>query len=261
MLRNSCAGCGEQGVQLCRRCRFALVASPSFRTPQGVLAATQFSGLAKELVVGLKYKNRRGLATILAEQLSRQLNAAEIDVITWAPTSRSRAARRGYDQSELVARALAARWRKPCRRLLFRCHGPAQTGRSRADRLLGPTFQVRPLRKPQRVLVIDDVVTTGSTLLAAREALRGAGALKVIMASVAATPDQPWSHQARSAVGAQPPAAVKPASLATVARAGALSSSTITPKIPRLVAASTLDSTSSKNAVRSARALSLVKAS
>jgi ComF family protein len=254
MLNKSCAGCGESGVELCRRCRFALIASPSFRTPEGVVAAAAFSGMAKQLVVGLKYRNRRGLAKVLAEQLSRQLNASDVDVITWAPTSRQRAARRGYDQSELVARALARRWRKPCQRLLFRSHGVAQTGRSRVDRLQGPTFQARPMRHPARVLVIDDVVTTGSTLQAARRALLDSGARSVALASVAATPDhiQPVGRFQSAA---------KPASAAISARAGALSTSTTTPNKPRLVAACTFDGRSSANAVRPATALSLVKAS
>ena len=189
MLNSRCAGCAEPGVELCRRCRFALVASPPITTSTGIVAATQFSGLGRELVVGLKYRNRRRLAAHLAEQLSRRLDPTQIDVITWAPTTRDHVRRRGYDQAELLARALAARWRKPCRRMLFRQHGPSQTGRSRAERLHGPDFGSRPVRRPPRVLVIDDVVTTGATLFAAREALLAAGAGSVVLAAVAATPD------------------------------------------------------------------------
>jgi len=195
MLNNRCAGCSEPGVDLCRRCRFTLVASPPIVTPSGIVAATEFSGLAKGLVVGLKYRNRRRLARHLAEQLSRRLDPTQIDVITWAPTSGHRAGRRGYDQAELLARALAARWRKPCRRMLFRRHGQAQTGRTRDQRLHGPEFASRPLRRPPRVLVVDDVVTTGATLLAARAALLAAGARSVVLAAVAATPDTSTSEQ------------------------------------------------------------------
>ena len=172
MLMKRCAGCGEPGAELCRRCRFALVAAPPVTTSSGIVAATQFVGLSKDLVIGLKFRNQRRLAHHLAEQLSRRLDPTQIDIITWAPTSRRRAHRRGYDQAELLARALAARWRKPCRRMLFRRHGQAQTGRTRADRLHGPSFDSRPLRNPPRVLVIDDVVTTGATLLPAGRSMR-----------------------------------------------------------------------------------------
>jgi ComF family protein len=246
MLINRCAGCSEPGVELCRRCRFALVASPPFVTESGVVAATEFTGLVKDLIVGLKYRNRRRLAAHLAEQLARRLDPTQIDVVTWAPTSRGRANRRGYDQAELLARALAARWRKPCRRMLFRRHGSAQTGRTRSERLRGPEFASRALRRPPRVLVVDDVVTTGATLFAARSALLAAGARSVVLAAVAATPDAP--RQA------------SPAKRSTAAIAGVQSSSTTTPNIPKLVAATTLTGTSSRKAVRPAVALSLVNA-
>jgi ComF family protein len=197
MLNNRCAGCDEPGVDLCRRCRFALVTSPPVVTVSGVVAATEFTGLTKQLVLGLKYRNRRRLAEHLAEQLSRRLDPTQIDIVTWAPTSRRRTRRRGYDQAELLARALAARWRKPCRRMLFRRHGVAQTGRSRAERLHGPSFAARPVRHPPRILVVDDVVTTGATLHAARAALLAAGARSVMLAAVAATPDSVQARPAR----------------------------------------------------------------
>lgn len=201
MLNRRCAGCSEPGVDLCRRCRFAFIASPPITTSIGVVAATQFCGLGRELVVGLKYRNRRRLAVHLAEQLGRRLDPTQIDVITWAPTTRGHVRKRGYDQAELLARALAAQWRKPCRRMLFRHHGPTQTGRSRAERLHGPDFASRPMRRPPRVLVIDDVVTTGATLFAARDALLAAGAASVTLAAVAATPDHARvSRPARSAL-------------------------------------------------------------
>ena len=261
MLITRCAGCSEPGPELCRRCRFALVTSPPLVTASGVLAATEFSGLAKDLVVGLKFRNRRHLARHLAEQLSRRLDPTEIDVITWAPTSRGRARRRGYDQAELLARALAARWRKPCRRMLYRSHGAAQTGQNRSSRLRGPHFGARPLRHPPRVLVVDDVVTTGATLHAARAALLAAGARSVVLAAVAATPDagNRIGGPARGGAvrGAQPRAARR----STVAIAGAESSSTITPYMPTASAAATLVATSSRKAARSAVAQSLVRAS
>lgn len=177
---------------LCDTCRFAVASSPAAIVPGGITAALSFDGVVRTAVLGLKYRNRRAAAKVLAEVLVRRLGLIgpgrpHYDLVTWAPTGGRRVAERGYDQAELLARAVAAQLGVPCRRLLYRVHGGPQTGRTRAERLAGPAFRARPGRGP-RVLVVDDVVTTGSTLLAAGEALRAAGIADVRLVAVAATP-------------------------------------------------------------------------
>ncbi len=152
-----------------------------------------FAGRARKVVLGLKYRNRRQVARHLAGLVVNAIVVsgahAGVDVVTWAPTSTARRRDRGFDQGELLARLVARQLRVPCRRLLERT-GPdaSQTGRSRAERLHGPGFTARPGLAGKRVIVIDDVVTTGATLSAAAAALRHAGATDVAMFAVAATP-------------------------------------------------------------------------
>ncbi|MEN9822352.1 MAG: hypothetical protein RLZ04_778 [Actinomycetota bacterium] len=240
-----CAGCNEPGHVICPRCQGALesapVASPS-ALPR-VYAAMSFEGVARDVVLALKYGRRRAVARRLAVLLVARLPPAELErvgVVTWAPTSGARARERGFDQAELLARAVARRLRLPCRRLLYRGHGPHQTGRSREERLQGPVFRARPLGRGEGVLLVDDVVTTGSTLGSAVQALREAGVGSVVCMAAAATP---------VARRAQPP---MPAQRRTVATASAGSTSTTTARIPTEIAASTFDVTSSRNTVRSA---------
>jgi predicted amidophosphoribosyltransferase len=187
-----CAGCHARGPVLCRTCRFALIARPAPGTPGDIVVATAYSGRVRDVLLGLKYHNRRRVAAHVAGVLAGRLagRATDVDVVTWAPTSATRRRGRGFDQAELIARCVAARLGLPCRRLLERDGAAApQTGRSRRQRLSGPTYRVHPRAAGRRVLVVDDVVTTGATLEAAERALRVGGATDVILAAVAATPE------------------------------------------------------------------------
>jgi len=152
-----------------------------------------FTGRARNVVLGLKYRNRRSVSRHLAGLIVNRLLSTRaqhaIDVVTWAPTSAKRRRERGFDQGEYLARAVARQLGVPCRRLLDRDGSTAQTGRSRRERLGGPGFVARPGLDGIRVLVVDDVVTTGSTLGAAAAALHDRGAV-ARLAAVAATPDR-----------------------------------------------------------------------
>lgn len=249
ILPTACAGCNQPGAALCRRCRFSLATSVSPVTEQGVRAAFAFEGVSRQVLLSLKYHNRRTVARELAGHIVRRVRLPQVDVVTWAPTGGERSRRRGFDQAELLARAVAHELGVPCKRLLYRAHGQPQTGLSRSQRLAGPGFRARHTRSGLRVLLIDDVVTTGATLASAQASLRAAGIAEVICLAAAATPRQ-------GATVAQ-----RPAKRRTSATAASGSSSTTMPTMPTPTAASTLAAMSSRKAVVAAEASNLAKAS
>lgn len=183
-----CDGCGGRAAGVCAGCS-ADIESVGVPEVDGVHVGFVYEGPVRHFIIGLKYRNHRDNARILVDALLRRVGPLpEVDVITWVPTTRRRARHRGVDHAELLARRLGRRLRVPLRACLLKTSTEPQTGRSRRQRMIGPTFVTRSLRPGLRVMVIDDVVTTGTSLDRARSALLLAGASSVVLVAVAATP-------------------------------------------------------------------------
>jgi ComF family protein len=135
----------------------------------------------------MKFAGVHGLASHLAAAMAEASRDMGADVVAWVPLSRRRRSRRGFDQAELLARALAKRIDLPVRSLLARTRdSSSQARRSGADRraALQGAFRVTE-RPPARVMLVDDVLTTGSTASACAEALKAMGAEHVCLSTAA----------------------------------------------------------------------------
>lgn len=132
----------------------------------------------------MKFRNRRWIAVRFGRHLARAVERNFAgwcpDLVTWAPTTARRIRLRGHDQSALIAGSLARSLNVRCLRTLRRTDGRTQTGASRAARQVGPRYVVRSgALRDRRVLLVDDVMTTGTTLVHARNALLAAEAGEV----------------------------------------------------------------------------------
>jgi ComF family protein len=158
------------------------------------------------VIRALKFRRLDYLGAHLARDLA-EVAAAEAaeraggwDLVVPVPLHWRRRWRRGYNQAERIARPLARLLGAPCAELLRRRRATRpQTGLARGERLANPrgafTLRAGPMGRRRcrrleggRVLLVDDVVTTGATLRAAAEVLRRAGTREVVALAAARTP-------------------------------------------------------------------------
>ncbi len=182
-----CVVCGGAGGLLCPRCGGRLQPYPPAPPPadlDAVAVAWLYGPEVRRAIHALKYQRRRRVAYALADRLSMALPPLPADALVPVPLHAERLAERGFNQAEELARRLGQHWQLPvCSQGLVRERATghqAQLGRrDRQTNVAGAFLWCGPGHPPVRPLLVDDVLTTGATLSACAEALRGAGAHEV----------------------------------------------------------------------------------
>lgn len=191
-----CPVCGDLGrgaEPLCGRCLGELAEPAGVEVAadglDSLLAAFPLRGRVHRMVSAIK---QRGMVALVDLAVGAIDDAVEIPLtgltVVSIPPSRLRLARRGFDPAGLLASGLTDRTGLPLATPLARRDLSRQRGRGRGERLRSPPRIVCRTEAPERVMVVDDVVTTGATMSAAARALRGAGAREVHGLAFAATP-------------------------------------------------------------------------
>lgn len=171
--------------------------------PGGVRCAAPlwYEGKVREGLLRFKFQGARAAAGPLGELVARcaaERFSGAFDVVTWVPVSRRRLRSRGYDQARLLAESACRLWEVRPEQLLQKItDNPAQSGlteeAARRANVLGVYEAAEPERiQGCRILLVDDICTTGATLAECARTLRDAGAADVmcVCAALARRPEK-----------------------------------------------------------------------
>lgn len=193
-----CLSCGKLGRGLCLRCKNNLSLTPSLdcmlcrarlsneRCRNGCRLhgvrqsiVTQRTGVIRELLHGMKFKQAREHTRVCADLLNEAIDDVDPQAyVVPIPTSVQHVRQRGFDHTRLIARRFAHLRGLSSTPLLWREHNHRQVGSNRIERFkqADTAFRVTQTSKTTRPLILlDDIVTTGATMAAAKECLETAG--------------------------------------------------------------------------------------
>jgi predicted amidophosphoribosyltransferase len=190
-----CAGCGAPDRALCAPCRTALLPAPFWHSlPDGtpVSSALDYEGAVRQAVLAFKENGRTDVAKALALALKAALaTAASASAVTspelaLVPTSRGSFRSRGYDPVAMLVRKTGFRHARVLRHARATLRQKTLDVESRHHNLIGSLGATTPLNG-RSFIVVDDVSTTGATLVEACRAIRESGGDAVSAVTLAHT--------------------------------------------------------------------------
>lgn len=189
---NLCLHCSDYVLgagYYCKRCK-----GKKFICDRAI-APFEYSGIAKKLILGLKYSNKKYYAEFIAKFIADCIteNKLVFDYIVAVPLCEKRLKSRGYNQAFLLAQQISKILNKPLlENVLIRVkETPTQTVLNKQERLLNmkDAFKVKnkKLIKGKTILIVDDVYTTGATIDSCSKVLKDGGAMAVYCVTVGHT--------------------------------------------------------------------------
>ena len=202
-----CVLCGcvleKEEMDLCRKCRIEAPECGISRTKYPFLdswtALWHYQDKVRRSILLYKFYGRRNYAAAYARMLGVKLlkeDRAEVDMITWVPISAKRLKKRGFDQGQLLAEKLSEELQIPAVPQLKKIRdNPPQSGivghAHRKANVLGAYVATDPKTLVgKRILLLDDILTTGATAGECARVLLTAGAEEVHLAVIAAANKQ-----------------------------------------------------------------------
>ena len=197
-----CAFCGtlvsREDAGICPACLRDLPRTADLRRSAdfvtGVTAPLYYEGTVRQAMLRYKFNGAPARGEVYGRLIAGELRRTEktdFDAVTWAPLSRQRLRRRGYDQARILAEAAAGELGLPCVPLLRKVrHTPPQSGIGEPEARRANVSGVYTAADAggtagKRILLIDDIITTGATISECARVLLLAGAESVHAAALA----------------------------------------------------------------------------
>lgn len=172
---NRCITCGaEDFIGICPYCKSKI---KRVKNQDDILSYGYYGGVLKELILSFKYDKNFTAGNVISELLLNLIyeNKIEFEVIYYVPMSKSSIKKRGFNQCEIIAKNLSKSLNIPVSYSLIKVKDTREQKRlSKEERYknIKDAFKVKENNiKGKRVLLIDDVVTTGATLLECKKTL------------------------------------------------------------------------------------------
>lgn len=192
-----CLVCGERiepGGVFCNHCRKSSLGPPLERRyslegsgAEGlwIISPMEHRGGWRNSLYRFKFRGKRALAAPFGRAMAdalRQASGQTFDCVAWVPLTDRRRWKRGYDQSELLARAVARELGLPCVPLLEKVKNTRiqhDLSRREREKNIKNAYRADRQAEGKRILLVDDIVTTGATLRECAAALYKAGAGRI----------------------------------------------------------------------------------
>ena len=201
-----CVFCGKiisGGIKVCHKSEASLPETGSNASQKGdffsvCVSPFYYEDNVRESLLRYKFNEASAYAPVYSEYLAKTVSgelSGRYDLISWVPLSKKRYKERGYDQAMLLAKGVSViLGDTPIKTLVKTKHVKKQSTMGSPEKLranISGAYSVadRKLIEGKRILLIDDIITSGSTLSECARTLRSAGAAEVMCATLARSRD------------------------------------------------------------------------
>lgn len=177
-----CINCGLWGKYVCQKCQIGMWEAEPIRGLDGMTCLWAYDGLVKKIIQKAKYQKQYDLLKFVIHNSKFEIQGSP--TVVPVPLHRNRLRERGFNQALVIAEVVARSWMLDLREILVRVKDTGhQVGRNRQERLnaLKDAFVISSKIQdlPSKILLVDDVWTTGTTMRECYKVLKKAGVKKV----------------------------------------------------------------------------------